>query len=69
MAINMLNESEYITCPKCNGMVFKEGESFALKRTQTPTGEKLKKYVVNKIYLCAKCNESVTDIVKKYEIM
>lgn len=69
MAINMLSENEYISCPKCKNKTFKEENSFILKRTQTPTGIKLKQEGIKKIYLCTKCNEDITNVIKNFEII
>lgn len=69
MAINMMNDSDYIKCKKCNGMVFEEKETFTLKKTNTNTGIKLAKQIVSKLYLCTKCGDSVTQQVKKFEVM
>lgn len=69
MAINMLSESDYISCPKCKSMAIREDETFTLKKRQTPSGVKLHKQILSKAWLCAKCGESVTDQVKKLEII
>lgn len=69
MAINMLSESDYVSCPKCKSMAIRENETFTLKKRQTPSGIKLVKQILNKVWICAKCGESVTDQVKKFEII
>lgn len=69
MAINMLQENEYVNCPKCNGKTFIEIEHFTLKRVNTNSGTKLQKDLVKKKYTCVNCGEDVTREVQKYEII
>ena len=69
MAINMLQENEYVSCPKCHGKLFIEFEHYTLKRINTNSGTKLQKDVVKKKYVCLNCSEDVTEEVQKYEIV
>ena len=69
MAISMLNENEYIQCPKCKGVVFKESDVFTLRKTNTPSGIKLIKGDKKTIYVCSTCETDVTNQVVKYPII
>lgn len=64
----MLSEADYIKCQKCNGMVFREGETFTLKKVGS-TQKALKKSVVSTNYYCVKCNEQIISEIKNFEIM
>lgn len=69
MAINMMGELAYITCPRCKGIIFEKKDTFTLKKTKTNTGEKLHKQIVDNRYYCTKCGEEVTGQIKEFEIM
>lgn len=69
MAINMLNENEYIKCPNCKSMTFREEDIFTLRKQQTLTGVKLNKKIIGKTYLCSKCMLDITSNISQYEII
>lgn len=69
MAINMMNEKDYITCPKCRSITLREEEVFTLKKVTTNKITQLKKQIVSKAWICTKCGTSVTDEVKKHEMV
>ena len=67
MAINMMNETDYISCPKCNEMIFEEKETFVFKRIKGNKATYANKEVVNKKWSCVKCGADVTSEINKYE--
>lgn len=69
MAINMLNENEYIQCPKCKGVVFSENNTFTLRRKNTPSGTKLTKENEKIIYICSACKTDMTKQIVKYQMI
>lgn len=69
MAINMMNEADYISCPKCNNITFREEETFTIKKTKVNKETFLKTQSVDKAWLCIKCGTDVTQQIKQYEMM
>lgn len=69
MAINMLNENEYLQCPKCKGVIFKEKNTFTLRKKNTPSGVKLTKDNEKIIYVCSSCETDMTNQVVKYSMI
>lgn len=69
MAINMMNEADFISCPKCNNITFREEETFTLKKTKVNKNTFLKLQVADKVWLCSKCGTNITAQIKQFEMI
>lgn len=69
MGMNLLNENEYISCPKCKNRTFNREKIFALKKIKNTTGAFIKMESVSYIYRCSKCSEDITKLLEINEVI
>lgn len=59
MAINILNENDYIKCNKCGSNTFYKKDIYALKKIKIKNENKIQTIPTNRVFKCSVCGENI----------
>lgn len=59
MAINILNENDYIKCNKCNSNTFYKKDIYVLKKVRIKNENKIQAICTSRVFKCSACGENI----------